>query len=734
MASSSYEKYLGNPDNINKCRFKSEQAKQATIHLLSKLGKTFESRHRKVLRKVPGWEGRPESKGEFLFATLKDQILQLDAELALSAQGGMAFLSDYPELFPEHINDLCEPLRLFVKSDPSVNTNIILHLVADYNEISISDEGFSIESEIQQSQAILTVKTTPDAALARRCFRLFTLLNGSEIFNKLPDREILIEIITLVRENYTSLQGEGVVITLVKSPEGFTLKFVQSEQNRIMLKAGSVKDGMEIRFMGDIPCHQNTQRQLFKLLSLFFSNEKKEPRDNAWRFACMEAVSQLAAEATSKFKFDLVMAGRCWGAEFAANTVRSRLLPPKSRQTLTAGADKVDISSDGREIRILRDVEAAKETEIFLMEKGLGTLDEKAVLEEVKEVKAQEASRRKIKMEQKYQQAIEEALQAYEEETSEPISQTIRKKKTTSAKIMTLEELASSSSRAFLQGKKTEDPLVKKIKKIILASIGCFIILVGIVFFWAMSGETPPGHFIEEIEDYTKTPESVARRTAPPSAPKVEDARLPNPGAQLITWICSQISTPAPPSQEKLNGLLKVLYEIDGEKISRTGNLYQDFEDLKLRLRRYKKVDIKESPTEEIIEEMRTEIEKIEEEIRQSGDFYNLMGRLYWYKIAVDSKKLYLDLSAYQGLDIFQWNWAEEWRQKAQEAFAKAEKRYEENRYQTAIKIMLARWNPESEADREQIYYTTGEEAIADVKKAKTKLGVLPINPWAQEK
>lgn len=683
QTSQDYEKYLGDPDNVHKYAFKSEQIKQAVIHLLRKHEDVLDKPCRRILKKLPAWGPLPESRGEFVIAQMEKQSLQLDATLCLSSEGSMSFLADYPDLFPRHASDICQALRLFVKASPMLTTWAMLHLIADYNEICITDEGFTIESEIQESQAVLTVKTKPDSDQAKRCFSLFALLNSTEVFKQLPDQEILIEIMDLMRDSYgrdPSLQSEGMLITLVNSSAGFTLKFVQSQQNRIMLEAKQGEE-LEIRFTGDIPCHQNTQRQLFKLISLFFSFDKKDALENAWRFACIEAVSQVVADMPPRIEFEFIIAGKCWGAEFACNAPGTKTVAAKSQQVLKAGADSVDISPQGREIRLVKNLpQGGKTAEIFRMAKDLDKLEAQAVLQEVSEVKAKEADKRKIKMEQIYQQAIEEAMQAQEQkhDAREP-----------GAAPRTLEE---ASKTKLLRGEKTPDVVFRKIKRATLIGLLCIFLLCALATYWIVSRPDPVASPLRlKPLDLSRPPTQPADDI---KAMLKEDPRLPNPADKLVNEICYQLNMGQPLPQGQLNKILKKLHKIE------------------------------KSPSPE------------EKNFLETGDFYNLKGRLYWYKLELDlqeeERALYSHLVAYKDYDLFKTNWVERWKKEALKALDRAEEKYREDRYRTSVRITLNPWKPDVfiYADRKNLSYATADEAIDDIQKVKSQVQRIKTDPW----
>ena len=412
---SRYRNYHGHPNDtyIYYLNTRPESLKKATSFFMYEFDQILGDSERPVLDRLVKCETEAEEQGSFVISLLENSILRLDIDLPLTAGGSSTFLSSYPELFPHHFAELCGSLRLFLKGESAdALTQVNIHLVDDFNEFTIKQPGFWIEVRLEEKQSILTIKSDPDEKLEKRCFSIFALLNASNIFNRLPDKEILIEIISLLWENYShSRVQQGFLITLIASAHGSDLKVFQSENNRIMLKEAGEDGQLNLQFIGSFPYQRNIQRRLMKLLSLFFTVSQEDSQENTWRFGCFEAASQTFANGQSEntVNVNFSIQGDRWSAQFLSDTREPYIMPDRSRQTIEAGAQKVYISPIGREIKLIRnptpeDLEE-REPEVTL-EKELQNLEANAILQQVEDEKSKEAAARSLRLQSLYDSAL----------------------------------------------------------------------------------------------------------------------------------------------------------------------------------------------------------------------------------------------------------------------------------------------------------------------------------------
>ena len=662
---SRYRNYHGHPNDtyIYYLNTRPESLKKATSFFKYEFDQILGDSERAVLDRLVKCETEAEQQGSFVISLLENSILRLDIDLPLTASGSSTFLSSYSELFPHHFAELCESLRLFLKGESAdAMTQANIHLIDDYSEFTIKQPGFWIEVRLEEKQSILTIKSNPDEKLEKRCFTIFALLNASNIFNRLPDKEILIEIISLMWENYSHSRGEqGFLITLVTSAQGSDLKVFQSENNRIMLKEGGEEGQNSLQFIGSFPYQRNLQRFLMKLLSLFFSVNREDPQENTWRFACFEAASQTFAnsQSHSTVNVNFSIQGERWSGDFFCDSREPHSIAERSRQTIEAGAQKVHISANGREVKLIRnptreDLEE-KEPEVTL-EKELQNLEANAILQQVEDEKSKEAEARSVRLQSIYDAALKAHNKKYGFDEDEIAAEEKKGK--------SLEEALKIK---MYQRKQPDQTRLKKIRRRILAAVGVVMLAAVITVYCLFNLTTKPapnqGLLFSEATSYVPSPTPKAPQEQPPAKVSLP----PDPAIQLIEKACRNLAGDKAPSHSELNILLKELYFASQQE------KYQD-----------------------------------------SPDIFNIIGRLFWYKIYIEHFDRYFDEK-----------WINLWRQEAAKAFTAASVRYQQKKYHSAICITITNWKPERRWYPNQqnfVRYASPQEAVDDLRKVQAML------------
>lgn len=633
--------------------------KKGSNFFLMEFAEILSEEYQKTIQKVAECETKPNSQGSFMISVLQQKILKLDLRLPFTNQGGAQFLNNYKDLFTPHCQILCEPLRLFLKGDRDLPTTAVLHLSDDYNEFFIRQQGFEIEARFQPEKSVLTVKAAPSENLERRCFTLFALLNASDVFSHLPDKEILIEIISLMWKNYLAAKnqtGQGFLITLTATATSSRMKIYQSDNNRIFLEALEENGQTRVTFLANIPFFKDSQKHLLKIVSLFYA--AKTPQENNWRFACFESMTQVVANtiAEQKLTLEFGLQGDTHRAIIISSAKDFNMIPARSKTIIEAGADRNQISQDCRQVSLIKNP-GPNDKEIgqlsTSLQKELDSLQEKAILQEVEDEKEKEAQARSLKFQKIYGQALKSYNQKYgfaEDDTSF-LDQSGGK---------TVEQALSTH---VMRGK--EQTANTKIRRGVYLTLGSIVAVICLVILIVMNmpGTPSRGGLIMRDAD-SEIDANRNRKTAPgdqepapsvpdePTTPKV--VLPPYASFNLTNAVCCLINSEAAPSQEQLNSMLKKLVLAEAK--------YQD------------------------------------------ADVQNLIGRLYLYKIHLDKDE-----------NLFKPEWINRWRQQAKVAFAAAKEKYEKTPGQSNLKIYMTEWKPERgwypETDKMIVYDSPGSAA-----------------------
>ncbi len=647
--------------------------KKVSNFFLMEFAEVLPEIYQKTIQKVAECETKENSQGSFTISVLQQKILKLDILLPFTNQGGAQFLGNYNELFSEHCQVLCDPMRLFLRGDRDLATQAILHLSEEYNEFLIQQPGFEIEARFQAQKGVLTVKAAPEANLERRCFTLFALLNSSSVFEQLPDKEILIEIISLMWKNYTqsskSQPGQGFLITITATDHSTRMKIYQSDTNRIFLESFEENNQKVVTLLGNVPYYKEAQRHLLKMLSLLFN--QNTPQQTAWRFSCFEAMAQVVNNTISdqKLTIELGIKGDTQRAIFISSAKDFNAIPPKSKKTLETGADKVQISNDSRQISMIKnpnpeDKEIGQLSENLLKE--LEHLQENAILQEVEDEKNKEAEARSLRLQKVYDSALSVYNKRYGFEegtgksTDEPTGKTLDEAVAT--RVVHHKEIGFTYKLR----------MGIYITAAIIVFAAAFIYLYGYNTKIRFESENQlilpdndrPPLFMKNSDDEEEVDADAAILAKMMAVePKVESKLPKDPGEKIVIEINNELSSTIAPTQDQLNSWLKRLYFAPD-------NMKQ-------------------------------------------GDLYNLMGRLYFYKIQLDQEE-----------GFFSKDWIDRWQEESREAFKKAKSCYGQNLYASNLKIVLTAWKPERiyYSNITVVEYPTSQDAVNDMQMLLDKL------------
>jgi len=527
--------------------------KKVSNFFLMEFAEILPTTYQRTIQKVAECETKEDLQGSFAISLLQQKILKLDIRLPFTNQGGAQFLNNYEELFPEHCKVLCGPLRLLLRGDRDLPTEAVLHLTDEYNEFLIRQQGFEIEARFQAGKAGLTVKAAPDANLERRCFTLFALLNSSEVFAALPDKEVLIEIISLLWKNYSSKSKEGFLITLTTTDQSSRMKIYQSESNRVFLEASKHNDQIELAFLANISYHKDTARQLLKIVSLIFN--ENSPQSNQWRFGCFEALSQVTGNTITeqKLTLELGIKGKTTRLIVISSARDFNMIPGKSQKIMEAGSDRVYITPDSRQISMVKNPEADAPEIAQLsanIQQELENLQEKTILQEVEDEKAKEAQERSVRFQKVYDQALNVYNKRYgfEEGTGKAESSGV-----------TLEQAVSTH---VIQ--RRESQFGRRVRMTIYITLLAGLGVLALFYTVALKAKVKPqgeGLILQESTEASPTTttgvEAGPDVTGPNSA--LGQAEF-DPAKDLVLLICYELNNPVAPTQEQLNSMLKRLH------------------------------------------------------------------------------------------------------------------------------------------------------------------------------
>lgn len=650
-----------------------EHMRKISMFLGGELSHVLNDNLQNIIEFLPECETKSQAQGSFTASLLETQFLKFKIDLHLTPKGFSKFLSKYQTLFTDHKDSLSTSVRLYLRAaqiSESVHTK--LHLIEGFNEFKIEEENISIDMRINNSRNMLTFKAKPHDGLEKRFKTLFTLLNGSDIFDALPDKELFIELVSLLWENYQAsmYRTQGFTISLISNDDGsFQLEVFQSKQNKAILK-GQVIDGeRHIKFTGNTLHHPQSQRRLLKMMSLYFNSNKQDPKENTWRFACFEAMAQVVANGSQNQSliFDFQMQGPRYSAIFLCDSTAVNVINERSNKMFHDGADIVDIGDNGRQVTLILNPtpeEQKGQLDVQDLQIELDGLQENAILEKVEDVKSKEAKERSEKLQKTYDEALKAYNSKYggmEDDDSAVTGEIARPK--------TIEEATRANSRSALRRRTLPkgdlEKQRKKIRKYSFIAIATFLIPCILLVTVNFSGNDNKEKVSLRIKNMDQlSDEQIAKLYSkkPKVKPNKKIKKLPKDVAQkIIKNVCKDLYLANTPSPGMLNSLLKKLH-----------------------------FSIKKYP--------------------ESGDIHNLMGRLYWYKIKLD-----------QG-DNFAVSWKKRWKREAGEHFDKAKILYSKNKVQPTILLYIMTWMPEKyfykqgKKNAEYTKYKDNKSAIEDIK------------------
>jgi hypothetical protein len=543
---SRYKNNRGNPNDTFYYYLNShpDYLKKVTSFFMMEFAEILSEEYKNMLYEISTCETQAEMQGSYVISVLQDKVLQLDVSLPFTNQGGGQFLAKYRELFPQHLSVLALPLRLFLKGDPQLYPETMMHITEDYNDVFIKEQGFWLESRFQPGKSSITIKSQPDPSLEKRCFSLFTLLNGSEVFNDLPDKELLIAIISMMWENYSNQQQvnkEGFVISLSLSSYETKLKVYQSENNRLMIETSA--EGL-VSFKADVPFHQNIMRHLLKIIGLLFIETTSEA--NNWRFACFEAVSKVTSNAmTQNIQVDFAIMGESLKAVFISDSREFNTIPPSSKTLFEKGAEKFHISENGRQAKLLIKPRPGDDQLEEMPE--LKEMNADNILQEVEDEKAKEAHERSLRFQAIYGKALDSFNKKYGFDEDETVTRSPKHGP------KSLEE--ALRIRRFQSQENLANKKYRKNTFYICTGIVSFLILVTLILMYGIDLSDANQTFILRdvaSDDYAIT-EPLPEPVLPPELPQ-------DPAQGLVIQICSYLDSYIQVNHLQCNTWLKQMY------------------------------------------------------------------------------------------------------------------------------------------------------------------------------
>ncbi|WP_372371507.1 hypothetical protein [Candidatus Uabimicrobium sp. HlEnr_7] len=625
-----------------------DHMRKVSMFLGGELSHVLNDDLQQIIEHLPKCETQSDAQGSFTIALLEKQFLKFEVNLHFTTSGFGQLLSQYTTLFPKHSDSLTTSIRLYLRAaqmKQPIHTK--LHLAESFNEFSVKEDDIDIDVRIQDNRNMLTFKAKPHDGLEKRFKTLFTLLNGSDIFDSLPDKELFIELVSLLWESYQAsmYRTQGFTISLISENDGsFQLEVFQSKQNKAILK-GSIVDGKRnLRFSGNTVHHPQGQKRLLKMISLYFNSGKNDPTENTWRFACFEAMTQVLANGSQNqsLSFDFQIQEPRWAAVLMCDSTAPNNIGERSQKMFNDGADIVKVGDNGRQVTLVRKPEAQEQDGMLGFENlqsELDNLQENAILEKVENVKTKEAEERSIKLQKTYEEALKAYNQKYggmDDDELQNTGKTHRPK--------TLEE--SARVKVIRKRQMPKGEVDKRRKKIrMYSAVGVTVMLIAFILFVSVSfsGRSSGGGKSlviknydsmsdEEIEIYLA--EKKKNRITKDPVPVVTKKLEKDPHSALIRIVSQKMYLAKAPSQTLLNSLLKKLY-----------------------------FALKENA--------------------QSADAHNLAARLFWYKIHLDKE------------NIFPQSWKKSWRKEARNYFEKAKDIYRKNNIESTMSLRIRIWMPE---------------------------------------
>jgi hypothetical protein len=614
-----------------------------------------------------------DKQGYFLFSLLKEDVVNFEISLPLTVAGNAQFLLQYGKLFSGHYCLLNDVLRIFIKNS-FVSPDIDLHLqfVQGINKITVRQQGFLLEAKWQEQEFWLTVQAGADKEQGARCMALFTLLNGSQIFNRLPEKELFIELISLLWENF---QGEatsqqGFLITLRVSPQATELKVFQNQKNKASLREMSEGDCQHMHLLCDTLYSLQAQKRLLKLLTMFFYAEPQQTAENAWKFACIEGLSQAAMKLMSNHVLNVEFKneGEYKRAVLSSNAQQLHDIPARSRQTMESGADHVLIEDGGRKITLLKNPSpeelqklqppgelALPDDEVVLAETPASLSESQVIPSNLENVQAREIKVERTQLLAIYKQALNkhEAKSAANEET------TVRRTVDATEETVIRKPAHLTSIRT---SKYEKDLTVKKIYRKVAIGITVATVLLAAFLGYAFTARIPvAADSRKRVAPHAQT--EGDKPSKPRTQPKIQYTGQTKQGIAFLQKAVSMFSLQAQqPSHNMFNTMLKRIYK-EGKEFLQT-------------------------PV--------------------AADIYNLQGRFYFYKIYFDQEDT-----------LFDKNWKAAWQQEAIQAFTKAKQGYAENNNKPFFSLPVLYWMPEHLYHNQAVFvqYKTAQDGVKDMEK-----------------
>lgn len=641
--------------------------KKVNAFIMMEFSEILSEEYQDTLNIIATCETKADMQGYYIISVLQEKIIRLEVSLPFTNNGGIQFFERYDELFPNHYTGFCTPFKSLLQAQTDLNPVMKLDILQEFNDIFIQDEGISYEIRFQPGRSDLTMRVEPDTLLEQRCSKLFELIKYSEVFQELPDKELLFDIISLMWENYKNLalknidKQNGFIIHFSVSLHDAILKIYQNDNNRICLE--TTAEGL-ISFQASLPYYSEITRSLLKIIARIFT--QTTPMANNWRMACFDAISQVtshAFEQNIQIKFSTF--GESYKAIFISDCPDSTVIVPSSKKLYETGSEKFLIAENGRQIKLL--IKPDENDDTLEAMPDLNAMNANQILQEVQDEQQKEAQERSLRLQKIYGQALHAYNQKYgfeddiEEETvnNEKVSN-IPKKSVRGPK--TIEEAVTVRLYHAQESKAQE-----KVRRGLAIFVGVIIFICSLTYFIL-------GYCI----DINKNAESIIMRELdpttvveiPPVVQAPETPTIPNDSAyDLVQYICNQLNREKTPTHDELNKYLKQLDKVK--------NLHSS-----------------------------------------SGDFFNLQCRLYLYKIQIDQEE---KIIRQERLNM--------WKQEAINSLNRAQENYRLKEMKSAFYVATEPWRIERYYLEKQNYirYNSTQEAIEDLSRLRKELERLSI-------
>ena len=612
----------------------SKYLKKVNAFVMMEFSETLSEEYQDTLNIIATCETKADMQGYYIISVLQEKIIRLEVSLPFTNNGGIQFFERYDELFPNHYTGFCTPFKSLLQSQTNLTPVMKLDILQEFNDVFIQDEGISYEIRFQPGRSDVTMKVEPDIFLEEHCSKLFELLKDSEVFQELPDKELLFDSISLMWGNYKYLldkntdKQNGFIIHFSVSLHEAILKIYQNDNNRIFLE--TTAEGL-ISFQASLPYYTSITRNLLKIIARIFTQETSTA--NNWRMACFDAISQVtshAFEQNIQIKFSTF--GENCKAIFISDCPDATVIVPSSKNLYETGTEKFLIAENGRQIKLLiKPDEDDNELEAM---PDLNAISENQILQEVQDEQRKEAEERSIRLQKIYGQALRAYNQKYgfddDEEEIQPKNnqKIVNVPKKTIKGPKTIEEALTVRLIHSKESKAKE-----KVRRGLTISICVIVFICSLTYFIL-------GYCI----DINKNSQSIILREIDPSTvveiPPVvqtsEPTEIPKDSAYgIVQYICNQLNREKTPTHDELNQYLKQL-----DKIKKMHTL--------------------------------------------SGDFFNLQCRLYIYKILIDQEE---QIIRQERLNM--------WKQEAINCLNRAYENYRQQETKSAFYVATEPWRIE---------------------------------------